>query len=184
MLDTAIARLPDAGLTLLLGLVVVEILLLLFSKVLKLAGMKTGLRKVLKSLARSFLFLVLGIAVIQALGLNNIFVALTGSTVVLALLISTGAAPLITDVIAGLMLGSDREFQPGATVRAGDKGTEGVIQTMDVRKVYLKDTTGKLHVLPNSLVEKNEWVILRSVNPGPRLKRRRAAIKRSTTSPR
>lgn len=174
ILDQAMVRLPDALTTLVVGVIVVEILLILMYNLLRLTNMKTGLRKVLKSLLRAFLFIVLFIAVLQALGLDNVFVALTGSSVILALLLSTGVAPLITDVLAGLFLGSDREFQPGATVRAGDKEAEGVIETISIRKTYIRDTSGTIHVIPNSLIEKNEWVILKkrpsSTNRGRRRK--------------
>lgn len=173
IVDEAVFRLPDALATLVVGLIVVEILLIGFYNVLRLTGMKTGLRKVLKSLARSFLFIVLFIAVLQALGLNNVFVALTGSSVILALLLSTGVAPLVTDILAGLFLGSDREFQPGATVRAGDKDAEGVIETMSIRKTFIRDKAGTIHVIPNSLIEKNEWVILKKRGDSTNRARRR-----------
>lgn len=161
ILDTALERLPEAGLTLLVGLVVVELLLFTLSKLLQLSRMRDGLRRIIKSLLRTFLFIVLFVAVLQSLGLNNVFVALGGSSVILALFLSSGIAPLVTDVIAGLFLGGDREFQPGATVKAGDKGAEGTVVHMDIRKTYIKDRTGKVHVIPNSLIEKNEWVILK-----------------------
>lgn len=161
ILDTALARLPEAGLTLVVGLVVVEGLLFILSKLLQLSRMRDGLRRIIKSLLRTFLFIVLLVAVLQSLGLNNVFVALGGSSVILALFLSTGIAPLVTDVVAGLFLGGDREFQPGATVKAGDKGAEGEVVHMDIRKTYIKDRGGKVHVIPNSLIEKNEWVILK-----------------------
>jgi len=161
IIDQAADRLPDALLTLVIGLVVVELLIWLSSPLLRLARLKPGLRKVLRSIIRSFLWIILFISVIQALGLNNVFVAFTGSTLILALLLSTGVAPMITDLLAGLFLASDKEFQPGARVKAGDKETEGVIEGIDVRKIRIRDKNGKLHVLPNSIVEKNEWVILK-----------------------
>ncbi len=161
ILDTTLERLPEAGVTLVVGLVVVELLLFTLSKLLQVAKMRDGLRRIIKSLLRVFLFIVLFVAVLQSLGLSNVFVALGGSSVILALFLSTGIAPLVTDVIAGLFIGSDREFQPGATVKAGDKGAEGEVVHMDIRKTYIKDRTGKVHVIPNALIEKNEWVILK-----------------------
>lgn len=178
ILTAAVTRLPDAITTLVLGLLVAEVILLISAKVMKVLGVKLGLRRVLKSLIRVFLMLVIFIAVIQSLGLNNVFVALTGSSVIVALLISTGAAPLITDVLAGLFLGGDREFQPGATVQAGDKGAEGIIETMGLRKTYIKDKRGTVHVVPNSVIEKNEWVILKK-SPVSTKRTRRGRLKKS-----
>lgn len=170
--DHAVDRLPETILTITIGILAIEVGVPLFSKILKLFGVRGGIRKVLKSLLRAFLYVVIFIATLRALGLDNVLVVLTGSSVILALFLSTGVAPLITDILAGLFLGSDREFQPGARVKAGDKGAEGEIVSMDIRKVYIRDDDGKIHVLPNSVIEKNEWIILDSVNPGPRRKRR------------
>lgn len=164
--ETALERLPEAGVTLVVGLVVVEVLLFVISQILKVSKMRDGMRRILKSLLRVFLFIVLFVAVLSSLGLNNVFVALGGSSVILALFLSTGIAPLVTDVIAGVMLGADREFQPGASVKAGDKGAEGEVVHMDIRKTYVKDKSGKIHVIPNSLIEKNEWVILKKAGTG------------------
>jgi small-conductance mechanosensitive channel len=178
ILDRAGDHLPEVAMTLLIGILAIEVGLPLFSHVLRLFGVRRGIRKVLKSLLRAFLYVVIFIATLKALGLDSILVVLTGSSVILALFLSTGVAPLVSDIIAGLFLGSDREFQPGARVRAGDKGAEGEIVSMDIRKTYIRDEKGCIHVVPNSVIEKNEWVILHSVNEWPKKKRARSTGRR------
>ena len=158
--SAGLERLPEATTTLVIGLVVVEFLIFLASKLLRFTKLPPAISSILYSLLRAFMWVVLFVAVIQAMGLNNIFLALTGSSVIFALFLSTGVAPLITDVISGLFLGGEKHFQPGHRVIAGDKQTEGVIETMDARKVRIRSKDGLLHVIPNSVVERNEWVVL------------------------
>ena len=175
--DLLADRWVDAALTLLLGLVAIELILFLMPIVFRFTHARAGLQRVIKSLARVFLWVVLFVATLQALGLNNVFVALTGSSVIVALFLSTGVAPLVNDIIAGLFLGSDREFQPGARVCAGDKQAVGTVVNMDIRKTYIKDSAGKVHVIPNSLIEKNEWVILKKSSASTRRRKARTLRK-------
>ena len=180
--DVLADRWVDAALTLLIGLVTIELILLLMPLVFRFTNARPGLQRVIKSLARVFLWIVLFIATLQALGLNNVFVALTGSSVIVALFLSTGVAPLVSDIMAGLFLGSDREFQPGAKVCAGDKQAVGTVVHMNIRKTYIKDSKGKVHVIPNSLIEKNEWVILeksKGTLPGSTRRRKRRTLRKS-----
>lgn len=151
---------PEATAMLVIGVLVIELIVRIISGLLNVAERKVALRKLIRTLFRIFLYTVLFISVLQSLGLDGVLSSLAGSTVVLALLLSTGVAPLITDMLSGLFLGSDRDFQPGARVKAGDKEAEGVIETMSLRKTYIRDKHDDIHVLPNSVVEKNEWVIL------------------------
>lgn len=167
-------RLPQLLVTLVVGLVVVELAIFVLGNVLRLSRLPEGLKRILFSLARLFLWVILFLVVLQTLGLNNVLVAVTGSSVIAAVFLSAGVAPLVTDVLAGLSLASDPNFQPGVLVRAGDQKTEGVVERLDLRKARIRDAQGVLHVIPNSLIDKNEWVV---VKPKPKrpLKRRRLA---------
>lgn len=162
ILDRAGDRLPEVVLTTVFGIIAVEIAIFILSRGLRVTRIPAALRRILESLGRTFLWIILFLVIIQTLGLNNVIVAVTGSSVIVALFLSTGVAPIITDILSGLFLAGDRDFAIGATVRAGDKDTEGVVADMDIRKVRIRAKTGKIHVVPNSLVEKNEWVILKA----------------------
>lgn len=167
---------PQVAVTVVVGLVVVELSIFILGNALRVSRLPDGLKRILFSLARAFLWIILLLVVLQTLGLNNVLVAVTGSSVIAAVFLSTGVAPIIIDVLAGLTMASDPSFQPGAKVRVGDQKTEGVIESMDLRKTRLRDDRGTLHVLPNSLIDKNEWVIL-SPKPKRPLKRRRLPVR-------
>lgn len=155
-------RLPDALLTLIIGFIVIEAVISIFGKLLRVTRFPVELKKLVYALTRVFLWVVLFLAVIQTLGLNNLLVAVTGSGVIVALFLSTGVGPIVTDVLAGLSLGADRDFQEKATIRVGDKQTEGIVERLELRKTRLRGKDGKLHVIPNSVIDKNEWVVLKS----------------------
>lgn len=154
-------KLPEFLATLLIGLLLIEITILIFGRILRLVKMPVALKKLVYALVRAFLWIILFLALIQTLGLNNVVVAFTGSSVILALFLSTGVAPIVTDILAGLSLASDKDFKEKVTVQAGDKGTKGVVERVELRKTRIRSADGKLHVIPNALVDKNEWVVLK-----------------------
>lgn len=169
-------KLPDLAITVVIGLLLVELAILTLGYVLKVARIPESLKSILFSLARGFLWVVLLLVVIQTLGLNDVLVAVTGSSVILALVLSTGVAPAVTDTLAGLSLAADPNFQPGAKVQVGEKGTVGHVMSMDTRKTRLRTADGKVHVIPNSVIDKTEWVVLEP--KGYREKRRKSILKR------
>ncbi len=133
---------------------------MILSRVLGLTKLPKGLIKVTIRLLDMALWLLLSIAVLQFLGLNNVAFAVSGAFAVLALGFSQGISGTVTDTISGLNLARDRHFRIGDKVIAGDRKTEGVIIDMDMRKTRLKDKTGRIHILPNSIIDKNEFVLI------------------------
>jgi small-conductance mechanosensitive channel len=103
---------------------------------------------------------MLVIFVASSLGLTNLAWALSGSAVVLVFFLNSSAGPLIGNMVSGLFLIGDPDFTVGMRVITNDGKTEGIIKGIDMRKVRIQDAKGKLHVVPNSLVENTEWVIL------------------------
>lgn len=167
-------KLPDLTATLVIGLLLVELAILALGYGLQVARIPKALKPLLFSLARAFLWVVLLLVIIQTMGLNDVLVAVTGSSVILALVLSTGVAPAVTDTLAGLSLAADSNFQPGAKVQVGEKGTVGEVLSMDTRKTRVRTADGKIHVIPNSAIDKTEWVVLEP--SGYREKRRRRSI--------
>ncbi|HEY8109060.1 MAG TPA: mechanosensitive ion channel domain-containing protein [Patescibacteria group bacterium] len=168
--DRLLDKLPDLVIALLVGLALVELAILALGYALKVARIPRALKPILYTLARAFLWVVLLLVIIQTLGLNDLLLAVTGSSVVLALVLSTGVAPLISDTLAGLSLAADRNFQPGAKVQVGEKGTVGHVLSMDIRKTRIETSDGKVHVIPNSVIDKTEWVVLEPKGSKPRRK--------------
>lgn len=132
-----------------------------------------GLQDVIAALVDVALWIFLGIAMLQYLGLNNIALAVTGSFAFIVLGLSQGGAATIADVIAGLALGNDRDFCVGDYVKIGDKSAEGTVEEIDLRRVRLRDHDGHMHVVPNAVIDKAGWILLERgqtpVQPGRKL---------------
>lgn len=158
-------RIPGALFTFGMGILIVEILILIVDKFARIRNWPFA-----DLLVSIFKFLVRGglvVFVIYSLGFSRLATAITGSTALLIFFLSTGASQLIADVISGFFLCSNEDFRIGSRVKVGDKGTEGIILSTDMRKVRVKSDSGHIHVIPNSLVEKNEWVVFEK----PQIKR-------------
>jgi len=118
------------------------------------------LQEVISSLIDIALWVFLAIALLQFLGLNNIALALTGSFAFIVLGLSQGGASAIADGIAGLTLSRDRDFDVGDYIKLGEKSTEGTIEEIDLRRTRLRDSDGKIHIVPNSSIDKSGWILL------------------------
>jgi hypothetical protein len=81
--------------------------------------------------------------------------------------LNTGLGPLVTDAVSGIFLCTDPDFCPGSRVRLGssDKLVEGVIKQVDMRKVRLIDDNGCLHVFPNAVVDRDQWMVIERKDP-------------------
>jgi small-conductance mechanosensitive channel len=161
--NSLLPRIPNAAFDLLLGFLAIRLLVRAARVVMKVTNFPTGLRYVLTSILETFLWLVLTITILRDLGFGSIVVFFTGSLAAIGLAMAVGGGTLLSDIIAGIFLAQDRDFNVGDEVKVGEKAnpTEGVIERMDARRIRIRDGEGILHVLPNSLVERQEWVVLR-----------------------
>ncbi|HWP48845.1 MAG TPA: mechanosensitive ion channel domain-containing protein [Candidatus Limnocylindrales bacterium] len=103
-------------------------------------------------------WIILISALFQVLGLSQIALAVSGSVALVALAVANAASGTTADIIAGLFLVTDDDFEIGYKVKAA--GVEGVIQRIDIRKTRIMDSEGKLHVIPNKTVEGAEWIVI------------------------
>lgn len=154
----ALPRIPQAVLALLVGIVILHLLQWLFERALKLARTPRSLYGILTSISQVLFWVILIAAVFQSLGLTQIALTLSGSVAILGVAIGAGANALVQDIIAGLFLSRDPDFDVGYKIKAGD--IEGVIKRIDLRKVRIEDKAKKIHVLPNSQLDKMSWVVL------------------------
>jgi small conductance mechanosensitive channel len=76
------------------------------------------------------------------------------------LALGAGGATLASDILAGIFLAQDKDFNVGDEISAGEKPTEGILESMDMRRIRVRDKDGRLHVIPNSIIERKEWVVL------------------------
>ncbi|MCC7543842.1 mechanosensitive ion channel family protein [bacterium] len=172
MVGQVVVELPAAIILFLIGVLTIRLLSKLLIRVLGLTKLPKGLIKVSVRLLDMALWILLSIAIFQLIGLTNVAFAVSGAFAVLALGFSQGISATINDTVSGLNLARDRHFRIGDKVMAGDHKTKGIIIDMDMRKSRIKDDKGYIHVIPNSLVDKNEFVLIE-----------RAALQAATVAP-
>ena len=80
----------------------------------------------------------------------NIIPLITGVGI-LGLAIGMGAKDLASDLIAGFFVLLENHFNVGDTIKAS--GVEGKVRKMSLRTVTLKDDSGRIHIVPNSLLK-------------------------------
>ncbi len=153
-------KIPAAVVALLLGFIIIKIVSRFLKASLRLTHWPVGLQEIMATLLRIVMWGLLLIAVLQILGLSSVALAVTGSFAILLLGFSSGISSTVSDLMAGLQLANDKDFRVGYKVRVGDNKTVGVIREMDIKKTRILGEDGQLHVVPNSVIEKNEWVVI------------------------
>lgn len=109
-------------------------------------------------IAAAFMWFGAGLVLLNILGLGDLAASLGTASGFLALGVSYALSDRIADIVAGIYLLRDPDFQPGDTVETAD--TEGTVTSIELRKTRL-DIDGDTVVLSNSEVEKR-W---RKTNP-------------------
>ena len=163
-----VPRVVGAAVTLLVGLLLLRLALPAAREGLKRAGIAQVAPFVLTAVTTAGWVVILS-AAFQALGLSELALALFGGIVLLVLLVAWTASGAAADLLAGLLLAQDPDFNVGARIRtgAGEHAVEGEVVALDARKVRLRDDGGRLHVLPNRQVEATPWTLLVPAPPPP-----------------
>ena len=155
-----IPKIPVAIVGVIVGYLIIKLLARFMSVAFRWTNWPVGLQEILTTLTRAAMWVFLLIIILQILGLTSIALALTGSLAILLLGFSQGISAAVSDLMAGLQLSNDKDFKVGFKVKAGDQKTEGIVREMDIKKTRIEGSDGRLHVIPNSMIEKNEWVVL------------------------
>lgn len=159
-LSDIVPRLPVALVAFVIGYLIVKVIGRFLVPIMRLTKWPLGLQEIMVTLIRVALWMFLLITILQILGLTSVALAITGSFAILLIGFSTGISSTVSDLMAGLQLANDKDFKVGYKVKAGDQKTIGVIREMDIKKTRIVDEDGKLHVIPNSAIEKNEWIVI------------------------
>jgi len=154
----ALPKIPQTLLALLAGWLVIRVSQYLLKRILKLARTPRTLLNIITSILDVVLWMALIAVIFQNLGLTQIAFAISGSVAIIGVAVGSGANSLVQDVIAGLFLSRDPDFDEGYTIKTGD--IEGVITAIDMRKVRIQDKKGQMIVLPTSSLDKNSWTVL------------------------
>lgn len=141
------------------GLLIIPLVQRLVYGILRRARVSRALRDVIRQLVGYSLYAIWGIALLYSLGFTGLAATLSGGILIIGVGVGQAFRELLQDVISGVAMAKDRDFEVGYEIEIGGK-TRGIIQAVGTRKVRLIDTKGQLHVLPNTAVEKSEWVII------------------------
>jgi small-conductance mechanosensitive channel len=154
-------KIPLLIIYVLLAYIAIEIIIWVLEKIIALTHLPK-LKGIILSLTKLSLWVVFVILISNTFGFNRLAVAISGTALVLVFFLNTGLAPLITDAISGIFLSTDPDFLVGSKVRIGkgEQATEGIIKEIDMRKVRIKSADGNVHVIPNSVIDKDEWVVI------------------------
>ncbi len=109
------------------------------------------LATLLSDLIKFILWILIVAAILNILGLKEISLALGGSIAVLGFGLSKSIGSVTGDLIAGIFLIIDDDFQVGYRVKSS--GVEGIVESLDIRKTKIRDVDGNLHVIPNNKVD-------------------------------
>ncbi len=145
---------------LLVGILIVRFSVKALRLILKLTHIQTGFRYVLTSIVETTLWILLTAIILQELGLSSVIYFFTGSIAAIGIAMAAGGSTLVSDIIAAIFLARDGDFNVGDEVIVGEPAAQGVIEHMDARRTRLRDDKGYLHVIPNSLVERKEWIVI------------------------
>lgn len=104
--------------------------------------------RLLRSVARAVLLVVGVLMVLNQLDFN--IGPLLASAGVVGLAVSFGSQSLVRDYVTGFFLQLEHQFAIGETIRVGT--VEGVVEDISLRLVYLRDSTGALHIVPNGQI--------------------------------
>ena len=153
-----IPKIPAVILTLIVGYLIIQILIFILNRALKLSRLPRALFGVIVSLALIVMWVILFAEIARELGMGSLAVTISGSLAVLALALATGASGLASDIISGVFLARDHDFEIGYKIKVG--GVEGVIHSIDIRKIRLVDEEGNIHIFPNAKLDKDGWQVI------------------------
>ncbi len=138
-----------------------QIVIRILTRTLRFTSARTRVKPALIDLSVASLqgigILVILSGALQALGLDQIALAIGGSISLIALGVATAASGNLGDIIAGVFLASDPDFGTGFVITTN--GITGSIEHVDLRKTRVRTEDGRLHIVPNKSVESNSWIV-------------------------
>lgn len=151
-------KLPQLLLTLIVGYIVIKIIKAVIHGVIRVSKTNSAMKGILMSVIDIALWMFLFAALLQQIGLPQVALALSSTVAIAGLAIATGSSVFIQDLVSGLFLAQDPDFNVGDRIKVLD--LEGTVERMDARKIRMRDDKGLLHVLPNSTFDKSSWSVI------------------------
>ncbi len=159
-LNEVIAKLPNAIVTALIGYLLIRVLSRVASWLVGYIRMPYGLKEIVISIIDALLMIFLVIAFLQSLGLSNVAFILSATVAAVGLAIGNGSVTMVQDILGGVYLARDRDFSIGDIVKVGENQVEGEILSMDMRRTRIKTKKGHIHSIPNSVIERKEYILV------------------------
>lgn len=154
----ALPALPKAIIAFVIGYIFVFIIGKIIKSGLKYVKTTQAVRQIITSMMNVVLWTILLALVFQSLGLSQVALALSGSVALFGILLASGANFLVSDILSGIFLAKDPDFKIGEMIKTTD--FEGRVEFIDLRKVRLRDKDGHLHIVPNSVLDRTQFVVL------------------------
>jgi small-conductance mechanosensitive channel len=150
-------KLPQIILTLIVGWLLIKLIKAILHGVIRVSRANAAMKGILMSVVDVGLWILVLAAVFQQIGLSQVALALSGTVAIAGIAISVGSSSLIQDLVSGLFLAQDPDFNVGDTIEVKD--VVGKVERMDARKVRIRDEKGRLHIYPNSVFDKEAWAV-------------------------
>lgn len=151
-------KIPGVIVGVLVGYLLIKFTTFSLRRVLKFMKLNKSLLDFITSLTSVILWVILTAEISRQLGLTGLALTISGSIVALGFALANGASILTSDIIAGLFLAKDKDFECGFRVKVGD--IEGTVEKIDIRKIRIKNDKGNIIVLPSSKVDSLGWTVL------------------------
>ena len=103
---------------------------------------------VIRTTGLAIIVLLVSLQFLAAVGLN--LAPLLASAGVAGIALGLAAQNIVRDVLNGVLILIEDQFNVGDTVRAA--GVSGTVETMTLRKTTIRDVDGTLYVIPNSQI--------------------------------
>jgi small-conductance mechanosensitive channel len=142
------------------GWLIIEVIIFVLKRFLKIAKIKKDISGLTTTICKFILWLILIAVILEAMGFGGIVIAISGSAAIVAIFLSSSIGPTLSNIFSGIFLAGDSDIKVGMKIIVNDGKTKGVIKSIDMRKVRIEDSKGILHVVPNSIVENGEWVVV------------------------
>ncbi len=111
-------------------------------------GQVKTLSGVIRTTGLAIIGLIAGLQFLDALGVN--LAPLLASAGVAGIAIGLAAQNIVKDVLNGILILIEDQFNVGDTVRLA--GLAGTVESMTLRKTTVRDADGTLYVIPNSQI--------------------------------
>ncbi|MDH2899643.1 MAG: mechanosensitive ion channel [archaeon] len=162
-LDYATVALIAAIITLVIAYLILKILVSVVKHDLLRRRVPTALVGILTTILSALFWYFVIMAILSTLpGFDEMVLAMGIIFAFFILAIGLATSGVLKELVSGAFLVTDQDFGAGFRVKAG--GIEGVVESVDIRKSRIRDSSGNLHILPNSVVEPNEWTVYERQN--------------------